>query len=153
MKFIFSLETVLRDREIKKNEAEKEYREALNKADKQRLQINKMRNDLANARRETQRVRQGGGHLAAALVSIEEFIVGQKIRTARQSEILKGLEDIAEQKRLVLVEVHKDFKALEKLKEKKYEEFKKEKAKKELKFLDEVSVMRAARSHLNEDGI
>ncbi len=148
MKFQFPFETLMKARRARRNEAERDYRLALAKADEQRNRLQNMRSEMSNARVEMQNIRENGGKLNAALVSVEDYLVGQKIRIQIQLKTLKGLDEIVEQKRLILVEAAKELKSLEKLREKRYTEFKVQVRKKELKNIDEISVMRAARSKM-----
>ncbi len=146
MKFKFPFNTLMKAKKVQRDEAERDYRLMMAKAEEQRAKLIKMRADITDARAEMQSVRENGGKLTAALVSIEDFMVGQKIRIQNQYKMLKGLEEITEQKRLVLVEAAKELKSLEKLKEKRYNEFKLQVRKQELRNIDEISVMRAARN-------
>src|SRR4051794_11903709 len=104
MKFKFPLNTLMKARNIRKDETERDYRIALSKSVEQRTKLQNMKDDLVRAREEMQSVRESGGKLTPALMSIEEFVQGQKIKIQNQSRTVKGLEDIAEQKRLILVE-------------------------------------------------
>lgn len=148
MKFKFPFDTLMKSRKTKRDEAERDYRLALSKSDDQKSKLSNMRMQLSGARSEMQTVRETGGKMSAALASIEDFLVGQKVRIQNQVKLIKGLDEIVEQKRLILVEAAKELKSLEKLKEKRYNEFKVLVRKKELKTIDEVSVMRAARSKI-----
>jgi flagellar FliJ protein len=145
MRFKFQFETLMRARKARQDEAQRDYRLAVAKVNEQKNKLMQMKTALTEARLEMQTIREGGGKLTAFLVSIEEFLNGQKVRIQNQNKVIKGLDEITEQKRLVLVEAAKELKTLEKLREKRYNEFKTLVRKKELKTLDEVSVMRAAR--------
>lgn len=145
MKFKFPFNTLMKQRALLRDEAERDYRISEAKVQEQKAILTKMRGDLSSALIETQRIRENGGKLRGALASYEEFTVGQKVRIQRQIKTIKGLEEIADEKRAILVEKARDLKILEKLKEKRYTQFKKEVRKKEMKVLDEISVTRAAR--------
>lgn len=145
MKFKFPFEAVMKERRIRRDQAERDYRASQAKVDEQKGILGSMKGSLGEALDGVQQVRSGGGKLGSALKSYQEFIEGQKIRIQRQIKTIKGLEEIADEKRNILVEVAKDLKILEKLKEKKYNQFKVEMRKKEMKFIDEISITRAAR--------
>lgn len=145
MKFRFPFETLLKQRNILRDEAQREFRNAMNKVDDATGILQEMRHMLQVAREDVRTVRDGGGQLVGSLKSYEEFIEGQKIRIQNQIKLVKSLEEIAEKKRDALIEANRDLKSLEKLKEKRYNEFVKQAQKKDMKFIDEISVMRAAR--------
>ena len=148
MRFKFPFETLMKERRIRRDEAERVFRLAQHKVDEQRDLLTQYREGLKVARADVGGVRAGGGKLVGALSSYEDFIEGQKIRIQRQHKTVKSLEEVAEQKRILLVEANKDLKALEKLREKRYNEFKVQLRKREAKFSDEVSIMRAAREKI-----
>lgn len=88
---------------------------------------------------------KSGGQVSENLKTIQTFIEGQKVRIQNQEKVIEGLAKITEDKRLVLVEMMKNLKTLEKLKEKRFNEFKKEVRKREVKVLDELVVMEHGR--------
>lgn len=145
MKFKFPFETLMKDRLIKRDEAQKEYQLARAKLDEQLQKLATMKHQQKRAYKEAEVTVSVGGQAGSKLKSIETFITGQKIRIQSQTKVIKGLEELLEQKRLVLVEAAKELKILEKLKEKRYNEFKVLRRKKEQKEMDEVSILRATR--------
>lgn len=82
------------------------------------------------------------GAPVARLVKIDEFLDGQKIKIERQSEVIANHTRIVEQKQDILIAAAKERKILERLKEKKKEEYRKAEAKKDAKFTDEIVVTR-----------
>jgi flagellar FliJ protein len=148
MKFKFPFETLIKERKVRRDEAERDYRIALSKVEEQKAVQTQMKSALKDALNETQNIKKTGGMLASALVSYEEFVQGQKVKIQRHGKTIKGLEDIAEEKRKILVEAARDLKVLEKLKEKRYTQFKQEVRKKEMKLLDEIAITRAARGRM-----
>ncbi len=112
MRFKFPFETLMKERRIRRDEAERVFRLAQHKVDEQRDLLTQYRDGLKVARADVGGVRAGGGKLVGALSSYEDFIEGQKIRIQRQHKTVKSLEEVAEQKRILLVEANKDLKAL-----------------------------------------
>ena len=145
MKFKFALHALLKVRKFKRDEAERDFRLSQSRVLEQTLVFQNMKSDLDSAQFEVQAVRVSGGKLVGSLISLEEFIVGQKVRIRSQARSVKGLEEIADQKREILVEAAREFKILEKLKAKRYAEFRKLRQKREAKILDEISTQNYAR--------
>lgn len=145
MKFKFAFTTLMKERKIRQDEARREFLQASQRVEEQVRILGAYRESLARAIDQIQRVRSGAGQVAGSLIALDEFVKGQKIRIQGQIRTVQGLEEIANQKRLVLVEAAREVKVLEKLKEKQYNEFKKQRLKHELKAIDEIAVMRAAR--------
>lgn len=145
MKFKFPLDIVLKERKVRRDEAERDYRIALSKLEDQRLKLEKMRARLKSVRNEMQSACESGGHLSGTLVSMAEFVEGQKIRLQSEFQVLKSLEEIAEGRKRILVEAQKELKTLEKLREKRYTEFKTRMRKKENELMDEISITRFSR--------
>lgn len=75
----------------------------------------------------------------------ERFIDGQKIRIERERIKARQLMAIVEEKQELLVEAAREFKKIDKLKEKLKAEHKKEAKKREVKRLDDLVVIRANR--------
>ena len=77
---------------------------------------------------------------------INLYLTGQDLRIARQNESLKKLEKEVESYREILLKALTEAKMMEKLKEKKKEEFIKTFNENERKELDEISTLRYART-------
>lgn len=158
MKFKFNLEKVLKHRNILSDLAQRDFLEALsilNNEIKKLESMKQMKTDSLKQRSETV---QGSQTWAASVEQINQFLTGQdlriKIQNQRLHEMEKGVEDLREILRKSMIEV----KIIEKLKEKKFEEFKANENRKEQNEMDELSVLRFSRieslikgSH--EDGI
>ena len=158
MKFKFNLEKVLKHRNILSDLAQRDFLEALsilNNEIKKLESMKQMKTDSLKQRSETV---QGSQTWAASVEQINQFLTGQdlriKIQNQRLHEMEKGVEDLREILRKSMIEV----KIIEKLKEKKFEEFKANENRKEQNEMDELSVLRFSRieslikgSH--EDGV
>ncbi len=144
MRFRFRLESVLRQREIERDMARREYLEAQNRVREQLLKIKNMYAQIDDARWAAEQLERKGGAQANALVQTEEFIQGQKVLIQKERERARDLMMESEQKLEVLTEKSQAFKILEKLKEKKREEYRKERNRRSDKEIDDLNLMRQA---------
>jgi flagellar FliJ protein len=158
MRFKFSLEKVLNHRKIQEDLAQKEFLDAqinLNKEiDKKLVLIEQKENSIKQRRQSI----QSNQSWVSEVEQINLFLIGQDIRISQQNQRLLEFEKIVEEKREILRKAMIEVKIMDKLKEKKYEEFKKSELTKEQNELDELSVLRFSKieslikgSH--EDGI
>lgn len=145
MKFKFSLEKVLRHRNLQVDLARRDYLEAQNNL-----------NSAVNARDEMIAVRENNKTYRSELVAkngnwqeqvqqINTYLIGQDLRIAKQNESLKLLEKEVESYREILRKALTEAKMMERLKDKKKEEFVKTYNENERKELDEISTLRHAR--------
>ena len=145
MKFKFSLEKVLRHRNLQVDLARRDYLEAQNNL-----------NSAVNARDEMIAVRENNKTYRSELVAkngnwqdqvqqINTYLIGQDLRIAKQNESLKLLEKEVEPYREILRKALTEAKMMERLKDKKKEEFVKTYNENERKELDEISTLRHAR--------
>jgi flagellar FliJ protein len=145
VKFSFRLEKVKRHREILEDLAKGAYAEACMVRDGVLRQCEKADEDLFKAKERVAQVRESGGSLRALLESLQDFIDGQLIVIERKRAELDSAEDIVSERHLELVEASRNRKVLEKLEEKKREEFLKELGRREQKDIDEMVVNRFGR--------
>ena len=145
MKFKFNLEKVLQHRKIKEDLAKKGFMEAANAVALEERKLDHMKRDLRLAREESHNWQNIGGTEGVRLQFIEEYIVGQTERIEHQISEVERSRVRLEEKRKVLVEAGREFKALDKLKERRQEEFTKTKNKLEQKRMDETSSMTRGR--------
>ncbi len=148
MKFKFNLETLLSQRLREVDFAKKEYYEAQKKVDDIIKKIEMMWTEISESRIQMVKEQNLGGKKGQLLSSIDEFINGHKIRIEREKIVLRELLMIAEEKKEALIESAKEHKILERLKEKRFEEFKVVKKKKEAKENDDIATMRFKRSSI-----
>ena len=148
MKFDFPYEKLLDHRRTLEEIARKEYMLAKGKVDDAEADLRKMYDEVTASRQRAADLAQQGGAQGASLVQVHEFIEGQKVRILRQREKIQQLMVEAEAKKEFLVEAAKETKTLEKLKERRYKEFKLQVKKKELKEIDEIVTTRYKREEL-----
>lgn len=142
MKFKFRLETVMRQRKAEQDIAQREYAEAQLNVRDQLARIEKMYTDIDEARMMSDQINSKGGACAEHLASIEEFIAGQKLKIEIARKRARELMAVEEEKHEVLVEKVQALKILEKLKERKKDEFKKLVKKKEIKEAEDIVIMK-----------
>ncbi|PIS10966.1 MAG: flagellar export protein FliJ [Bdellovibrio sp. CG10_big_fil_rev_8_21_14_0_10_47_8] len=145
MKFKFPLQKVLLHRKTLEDLAQRDFQEAMAVLNTEVAKLEKMRESIQTARESSFRRLSDGGKASPALDQAFDFIKGQDIRMERQGEKIKECESLVENLREILRQRAIDYKMIEKLKEKKMAEFKKEYRHKEQKNADELNVMRFVR--------
>ncbi len=143
MKFQFTLEKVLHHKKIQEDVAKKDFTEAQVAVDLELEKKRKMERSIYLSRKKSFDLQRQGGAEAHSLQSIEEYIVLETERIKAQDHQIEIAIEQLEQKREILVQAGKEFKALEKLKEKRFKDFKNKKRKHEAKQLDDIVTMRS----------
>jgi flagellar FliJ protein len=148
MKFKFRLQKVLEHRRRLEDEAKRTYfeaqaktREALDKLESLYVAIDDVR-----ARASHLQSAGGGAQTIFSLQDTDLFIRGQKLRIEAQRKVVRELKQIEEQEQEVLIARAMDRKALEKLKEKRLQEFRTEIDLKEAAEADDMNVIRYKRA-------
>lgn len=145
MKFKFSLEKVLRHRNLQVDLARRDFLEAQNNLN---AAIN-VRDEMIAARENNKAYRSElvakNGNWQDQVQQINTYLIGQDLRIAKQNESLKILEKEVESYREILRKALTEAKMMERLKDKKKEEFVKTYNENERKELDEISTLRHAR--------
>lgn len=144
-KFAFGFEKLLHHRRQLEDIARRNWLEAQAKVDAANGKMRNLFDEIEQARFRAGTLARGGGAHGPALAQIDEFINGQKVRIeAQRAEIRKLLAD-AESMHEIVVEAAKERKILEKLRERKHEDFKSRLKKQEIKEIDELVVTRFKR--------
>lgn len=145
MKFKFNLEKVLKHRHILVDLARKDFLEAQANVDAAKKILDDMI-DLKNQQKlvRSQKV-QSGKDWQNDVEQINKFLQGQDLRIARQNESLNKLEKEVESYREILLKALTEAKMIEKLKERKKQQFVKEFNETEAKELDEIATLRFSR--------
>ena len=145
MKFKFPLEKVLRHRNLQVDLARRDYLEAQNNLNS----AISVRDEMIAAREKNKAYRSElvakNGNWQDQVQQINTYLIGQDLRIAKQNESLKLLEKEVESYREILRKALTEAKMMEKLKERKKEEFVKTYNENERKELDEISTLRHAR--------
>lgn len=142
MKFKFSMQKVLEHRKIQESLAQKDFQEAAHAYEVESVRLHKMNEQVTQAHAMAgSRVTQGGSP-GATLTQIDEFLRGQKIIIRKQEQIVEEAAKLVEAKREILRQAALDYKIMERMREKKFEEYKKERLAIEQKENDEQSILR-----------
>jgi flagellar FliJ protein len=142
MKFKFPFQSVLNYRKTMENLAQTDFQEASAELALQNQILQKMREDVTEARKGAFSKQTEGGKAAPALGQVDEFIKGQDIRIARQQAKIQECEKRVEELREILRAKAIDYKIIEELRDKKKEEFRIEQGKLEQKQTDDLNMMR-----------
>jgi len=136
-KFKFNLDVVLRVREIREREVQKEYALAL-------MKVEEAKREIARLRGMEQSAQQDLAVLGREIIDVKAVRYNRQYRfhlslhILETIELLRGYAAEAEKVRLRLVEVTRERKVIEKLKERRYEEFVAELNRQERKVLDDM---------------
>ncbi len=145
MKFRFTLEKLLEHKRTLERQAQKAWAEAQANVDRATKELDGLYAAVDEARKDVPRMEREG-RPAASVAQVDEFINGQKIRIERKRGEIRELLAIAEARQVELVEAAKERKTLEKVREKRLEDFKLRRKKHELKENDELVVTRFKRA-------
>ena len=153
MKFKFGYEKLLHHRQTIEDLARREMLLAQQIVDLANMELRGMYEQIDLARLRASNILREQGPHAVALAQIDEFIKLQHVRIDQHRVKLREMMAELEQKQAVLVEAAKEKKTLEKLKERRLHEFKRQNKKRELKAIDEVVTTRFKPGAKNENGI
>lgn len=145
MKFKFSYQQLLEHRKRLEEMAHRDYLLVQKEVDVATLELEKMFQQIEDSRKRIGFLSAKGGHQVPSLVLMDDFINKQKIRIDIQRKKIRELQFIAEEKQQALVIAAKEYKILEKLREKRVIEFKDLLKKRELKLVDELVTTRFKR--------
>lgn len=145
MGFKFSLQKLLESRKIQEELAQRDLQEAVYQLQLQEERLTEFLTEIEVARQRSVKIQNSPGFHANTLQEIHRFIVGQDIRIQRQNEIIRVGRSLVEERREVLREAAIEYKIIDKLKEKKMKEYEEMIRQRELREMDEMSVMRFKR--------
>lgn len=146
MKFKFAFESLLKHRRNLEEMARKQFLEAQAQVDECLAELKSFYDQQDRTRHEIQKMTADGGRNTSELQSLDEYIDGLELKIERQRQEARRLIEISEEKRDLLVEAARDYKVLEKLREKRRQEFLKVKMKLEDKSMQDLVTMRFKRS-------
>lgn len=145
-KFAFRLEKVLTHRDLVMEKAKGEWVAAQMKVRECEDFISELQNAVMDSRQRVLELSQGGKGQAAEMDEAHAFIELTKIQIDRLKFRLRELKADEEDKQLALIQANRDLRALETLKEKKKDEFKKSYVQEEQKKSDDAVLMRYRRT-------
>lgn len=158
MKFKFSLEKVLRQRELQESLAQRDLSEAMGLLNDEIAKLENMIQVKEDSIQQRNNLVQTTQTWSLSVQQINQFLNGQDVRIKLQNQRLSEFEKVVEAKREILRKAAIEVKIIEKLKEKKLAEFKREFERKEQSELDELTALRFSRNEnplkgSHEDGI
>lgn len=158
MKFKFSLEKVLRHRQIQLDLAQRDFLEAQNFFNDEIAVLENMKQLKQDSLQQRAELVNSSQTWSSTVEQINQFVSGQDLRIKNQNLRLLEFEKQVEALREILRKASIEVKIIEKLKEKKFEDYKKEQQRKEQNEMDELSVLRFSRNESlikgsHEDGI
>ncbi len=145
-KFKFSLDRVLRQKNIQVDIRQKEFAEAEIALEKEIEKLNYFISQKESAIAQRYQAVSGSATWSASVELINMFLTGQDLRIKKQNESLQEFRNIVESRREILQQALTEAKMIEKLKEKKKATFFKEVLQKEQQEMDELSVIRFSRN-------
>ncbi|QIB68373.1 flagellar export protein FliJ [Aminipila butyrica] len=129
-KFKFSLKSVEKYRNITLDEAKAHYAKAVADVGRQEQVISKINEEIANINRELNE-KNSQGITILEYQGYKVYIKIQENNLKNEEEKLKGLKKIENRRRRELITAKTDVMSIEKLREKRFEEHRKEEGKKE----------------------
>lgn len=145
MKFKFSYEKLLAHKYTLEEIAQKNLAEAQRRLDTAKAELNALFQAVDEVRARAFEMERQGGQSQNSGAIADEFANGQKIRIAKQRDIIRERNMDVEQRQEELILAARERKTLEKLREKKLEEFKTDYKRKEQKEVDDMITMRFLR--------
>lgn len=157
-KFKFSLEKVLKQREITADLAKKSFGEAQAELNRQNDILNEMVEVKTRSIEERRKAVESTTDWANSVDQINKFLIGQDLRITKQHLCIKEAENLVESRREILRQAISEVNILERLEEKQKKAFMAEVAKAEQAEIDELTVLRFSRMEnqnkgSHEDGI
>ena len=148
MKFKFSLEAVLKHRKTLEEIAKRDYLEEKHKANEQLKKLNFLYAQIDEARKGAAAKSGGKKVFIEDLQYINSFISKNNIKIEIQKIVFREAMQVTEEKEEILLEAAREFKVIEKLKERRFEGHKKRARKTEIRNLDEMVTLRHGRDPL-----
>ena len=145
-KFRFGLDSVLSYRQQVLEGRQNEYGKAMRRVQEQRMRLEAVQQRYQETNQQFREEAAAGISIADAM-GFEVGLRALEREIARETKALRDLEAEAEKRRIQMLQAHQDVAMLEKLKEKKQEDYRKAEQKQDELFIDElVSAVRAGRS-------
>lgn len=143
---------VLKQRERDRDQARYDYLEARRMLDECMAELDQMYKDIDQSRSEIHnRQKDSDQNSVSHILYLESFISGVNLKIKNKRLQTRELMRLVEDKLEALTEANQNVKSLEKLKEKKFEEWKQEQNKLENKKNQDLMIMKFGRSEQNEN--
>jgi flagellar FliJ protein len=144
-KFRFRLETLLKVRTLREQEAMRLLAEAQRRYQAELAEKARLQAELERAFQGREALGGGAASTSTDFKLAHEFIVGGKHRLVRQEQAIFRAQKGIEKALRAYLQARRQTRAIELLREKDYAEFKRARAKQEQKVIDELSSVRHAR--------
>lgn len=138
--FEFRLQKVMETTQAREELQKRELALALGDLERNEHMLEEMIDRLNEELDQFSSIRGSGSIRVSALAQYASYTDSQLAGINRQREEISRMAELVEQHRAKLLEITKDKKVLERLKEKRYEEYRKKLRQVEQKFMDELSV-------------
>ncbi len=146
MAFEFKFESLLKYRKRLEEAAQRDFIAARRELDEALAMIQQMYSSIEEARAYIHSCQgQGQAGDIFRILSSEQFITGQKVKIDIERARARELMMRVEEKQELLLAAAREFKKIEKLKERHKSEFKKEQRRLEIKRVDDLVVIRSGR--------
>jgi len=145
-KFVFKLETLLTVKKNREDEVKRRLAEKNREAEAVRAEIARAESELKNFQRSVKEQRRGGGESVAELRQSVSHRNALKVNLLKAGQKLDNVMVEAYGINQALVKAAQERRAVEIIREKRYEEWKRENAAAEQKFIDELSQQMYIRS-------
>jgi len=146
-KFVFKLDTLLRVKRNKEDDIKRRLAEKNREAETVRSEIEAAQAELKNFQRNVKENRRGGGESVAELRQSVAHRNELKIKLLKAGQKLDNVMIEAYGINQELIKAAQERRAVEIIREKRYEEWKKENAAAEQKFIDDLSQQMFVRGH------
>jgi flagellar protein FliJ len=138
-KFVFKLDTLLKVKKAKEDEVKRRLAKKNREAETVRSEIETVQNELKNFQSNVKEQRRGGVESVADLRQSVSYRNALKLKLLKAGQKLDNVMISAYGINQELIKAAQERRAVEIIKEKRYEEWKKENAAAEQKFIDDLS--------------
>ena len=138
-RFQFPLQTLLRQRELVEERRKRELADALRRVDEERLRLEDFRKEREATQTELNAVYRDASRFGE-VVDVMRYMTMLDREIHASGERLKGLEAEADKRRAALVVAQRERRVVELVKERKFEEWKREVAREEQKRVDDMAI-------------
>lgn len=146
MAFKFKFTSLMKYRKRIEEDAQREYLLARRNLDDCLLLIQQYYESMEKARRDISAFQVSGQAGALSqILSLEQFIEGQKVRVTNERVRAREFMAKVEEKQEILIEATREHKKIEKLEERMREDYRKEQKRLEAKRMDDLVVIRSRR--------
>ena len=153
-KFKFQLETLLKVTRMKKEKAEVAFAEAVRRLEEARAHQRQLLEEMAQGQRDYEELSKTGTRIKIGRLMSFKRVFGWKRQQIEDQQQVILLANAERQKRLrLLMEQMSALKSIEKLREKRLEEYKAEALREEQKMLDEIGLQLTMRNREWEEAV